>query len=250
MLRPPEMSQPSLPSRAPGIQSSLKGMPIFSGVGDHRLEELARASHRKAISRGEALFRAGESPESVIVLTRGLVKVVRHAPDGSESILGLFGPRDAVGLIAVLSRRPFPATAIALTDQVEAVFVAASTMLEAMKLDASLAMAVNQSVTQQATVLRVKIDVMSAGQVAQRLASLLVNLAERFGDEQEDGTTLVPVVLTRGELSCLVGARVETTIRVLSAWQKQGILETTKDGFVLRDPASLASVQLGESPGS
>lgn len=244
------MSVSPQPSRAPAIQTSLRGMPLFSGVSDRQLEALARVAHRKSIARGEALFRSGEPSDCVVIITRGLVKVVRHAPDGSENILGLFGPRDAVGLIAVLSRKPFPATAIALTEPVDAVCLPASAVLEAMKQDAALAMSVNQSVTQQATVLRVKIDVMSAGQVAQRLASLLVSLAERFGDEQEDGTTLVPVVLTRGELSCLVGARVETTIRALSAWQKQGLLETTKDGFVLRDPAALAALQRGEPASS
>lgn len=234
----------------PSIQTSLKGMPIFAGVAEPRLEALARSAHRKTIVRGDALFKAGEPADCVVILCRGLVKVVRYAPDGAESILGLFGPRDAVGLIAVVSRKPFPATAIALTDQVEAVCLPSALMLDAMKQDATLAMAVNQSLTQQATVLRNKIDVMSAGQVAQRLASLLTNLAERFGDEREDGATMVPVVLTRGELSGLVGARVETTIRVLSAWQKQGLLETTKDGFVLRDAAGLATVQLGDAPPS
>lgn len=232
------------PSRSSGIATSLKGMPIFHGVGDRQLGALASVGHRKTIARGQALFRAGDAADCVVILTRGLVKVVRQPSDGSENILGLFGPRDAVGLIAVISRRPYPATAIALTEQVEAVCLPAGAVLDAMKQDAGLAMSVNQSLTQQATVLRSKIDVMGAGQVAQRLASVLVSLAERFGDEQEDGTTLVPVVLTRGELSSLVGARVETTIRVLSAWRKQGLLETTKSGFLLRDPSALEPSKL------
>jgi CRP/FNR family transcriptional regulator len=72
---------------------------------------------------------------------------------------------------------------------------------------------------------------------------LLLTLAERFGDEQEGHGTLVPVVLSRGELSSLVGARVETVIRVLSRWQKQGLLETSREGFLLRDIGALAAVQ-------
>jgi hypothetical protein len=54
---------------------------------------------------------------------------------------------------------------------------------------------------------------------------------------------LVPVVLSRGELSSLVGARVETVIRVLSRWQKQGMVETSREGFWLREPAALEGVR-------
>lgn len=233
-------------SNAPALVSSLRGMPLFAGIADARLEELARVANRRTITRGDALFRAGDASDCVVVITRGLVKVVRHAPDGSEIILGLFGPRDAVGLIAVLEHRPFPATAIALTDSVEAICLAAPFMLDLMQRDASVAMAANRFLARQASSLSQKIDIITAGQVAQRLAVLLAALAERFGDEQEDGSTFVPVALTRGELSCLVGARVETTIRVLSGWQKAGWLETTKEGFVVRDLDALARAQVGD----
>ncbi len=243
----------SMPN-APALVLSLRGMPLFAGVADARLEELARAAYRRTAARGEALFCEGEAPDRVVVITRGLVKVVRHAPDGSENIMGLFGPRDAVGLIAVLEHRPFPATAIALTDAVETICLSASHMLDMMNEDASVAMAASRCLARQAASLIQKIDIITAGQVAQRLAVLLGGLAEHFGDEQEDGSTFVPVALTRGELACLVGARVETTIRALSGWQKAGWLETTREGFVVRDLDALARAkapddgELGEAP--
>jgi CRP-like cAMP-binding protein len=226
-----------------GVQATLRGSSLFRGLTPRHLEGLERASHRRTVERGESLFRAGDEADSITLITVGLVKVVRYLPDTTETILGLFGPRELVGLIAALQGRPYPATAIALSQRVEVLSVRSAAVLEVMRQETALALTINQALIYQAKILHEKIDVMSAGAVPQRLASLLLTLAERFGDEQEGHGTLVPVVLSRGELSSLVGARVETVIRVLSRWQKQGLLETSREGFLLRDIGALAAVQ-------
>jgi len=229
-----------------GVQGALRGNPLFSGLGEAQAEALARASSRRVVERGEALFRAGEPADSVTLVVSGLLKVVRYTGDATETILGLFGPKEAVGLIAALQRRPYPATAIALSERVEVLCVRSADVAEAMGRDPALAMAINQALMYQAKILHEKIDVMSAGSVPQRLASLLLTMAERFGDELEDGTTVVPVALSRGELSSLIGARVETTIRMLSRWQKQRWVVTTREGFLLHDTGALRSIQHGK----
>lgn len=94
--------------------------------------------------------------------------------------------------------------------------------------------------------LRDKIDVMSAGSVPQRLASLLIGLVERFGDEAEDGSTILPIPLGRTDLALLVGTTVETAIRAMRKWQKDGIVDTVEGGFVLRDLAALRRMVAGD----
>ena len=84
-----------------------------------------------------------------------------------------------------------------------------------------------------------KIDVLSAGSVEARLATLLVQLDERFGDEFEDGTTRVPVALSRQELADLVATSFETAIRSMTKWEREGIVETTNQGFSILNRAEL-----------
>ena len=66
--------------------------------------------------------------------------------------------------------------------------------------------------------------------------------AVRFerGDELEDGTTLIPLRLTRAELAALVGTTVETTIRTLSRWSREGLVSTIDGGLTVHDPVALA----------
>jgi CRP/FNR family transcriptional regulator len=52
--------------------------------------------------------------------------------------------------------------------------------------------------------------------------------------------TFVPLRLSRGDLADMVGCRVETTIRVMTRWQREGVVETQREGLVIRDRVLLA----------
>jgi CRP-like cAMP-binding protein len=82
-------------------------------------------------------------------------------------------------------------------------------------------------------------SVLSAGAVEARLAALLVNLADRFGDIDDDAVLRVPLVLTRSELASCISSTMETVIRTMSRWDSDGIVETYDQGFIIRSPDRL-----------
>jgi CRP/FNR family transcriptional regulator len=45
--------------------------------------------------------------------------------------------------------------------------------------------------------------------------------------------------LTRQELADLTGTTVETCIRIMSRWGKEGVVSTERDGFLVKDEAAL-----------
>jgi CRP/FNR family transcriptional regulator len=73
------------------------------------------------------------------------------------------------------------------------------------------------------------------GSVEFRMAGLFTTLAERTGQKRRDGV-FVPIQLARQDIADLVGTTIETAIRVMSRWQKEGLVETEKDGFRLCNP--------------
>jgi CRP/FNR family transcriptional regulator len=50
----------------------------------------------------------------------------------------------------------------------------------------------------------------------------------------------VPLPLSRRELADLTGTTIETSIRIMSRWAKEGIVSTERDGFLVKDAAALA----------
>ncbi len=79
------------------------------------------------------------------------------------------------------------------------------------------------------------------GSVEYRAARLFSTLAERVGQARADGV-FVPIHLSRQEIADLAGTTIETAIRVMSRWQKDGLVETVKDGFLIRQIAALRAL--------
>lgn len=237
------------PVRGPAsdaVERQLRASKLFQGLSAPLLAELAATSVKKRFSRGEHLWREGDDATHFVLVTAGLVKIVQRAADQTECIIGLFGPREAVGTVALLRRGRYPASAVAASEHVEIFKLDPKPVFGAMDTDPSAARAMNGALLDQTRTLHEKILVMSAGAVPQRLATQLLTLAERFGDDHDDGTLTVPLVLSRTELACLIGARVETTIRVLAGWQKTRAVEFSREGITIRAPEQLRMVARGK----
>ncbi len=228
--------------RPDDIAARLRASPLFRDVSAEQLRDFARETSLRRYDEGQALWLAGDPPTHITLILRGLVQVVRRLPNGDVSTVGLFGPREPIGTVAVIHRRPYPAEALALSEVVETLSLRAEPVLAVMATDPSLALAFNRVLCDTSAVLRARIDVLSAGSVPRRLATLLLQLADRFGDVGDDGVVRVPVALSRGALARLVSARVETVIRTASEWQKRSLLGTDAGGFELLDVAALQRI--------
>jgi CRP/FNR family transcriptional regulator len=71
-----------------------------------------------------------------------------------------------------------------------------------------------------------------------------LKLADDVGRPEERGT-FVPVHLSRQELADLTGTTVETCIRIMSPWDKSGVVETRDQGFLIRERALLEEIAGG-----
>lgn len=217
----------------PPLEARLRAARLFRGLPDAPLAALAAATTEARYPSGASLWREGDPATRVVSIVSGLVEITRQSAAGDPATWALFGPREAIGVPAALARAAYPADAIALTDVVTTLEVRADALADLMAARADVALAVNGALLDHTRALHHKIGVMTAGPVPQRLATLLRELVARFGDEASDGRVLLPVALSRAQLAALVGARVETVIRVVSAWQKAGWLATDRDGFEL-----------------
>jgi CRP/FNR family transcriptional regulator len=80
--------------------------------------------------------------------------------------------------------------------------------------------------------------------VETRFAQLFLKLAERVGERGADGV-FIPIRLSRMDLAEMVGTTIETAIRVMSRWRSEGVVETRRGGFLLRDREALEALACG-----
>ncbi|HNH49260.1 MAG TPA: helix-turn-helix domain-containing protein, partial [Myxococcota bacterium] len=83
-----------------------------------------------------------------------------------------------------------------------------------------------------------RLEEMTVGSVRSRVARVLLRLGEEEGLDDARGR-FVPVPLRRGDLADLVACRVETVIRVMTDWQRREVIDTQREGFVLRSVREL-----------
>jgi CRP/FNR family transcriptional regulator len=139
-----------------------------------------------------------------------------------------------IGELALIKGIPFPTSTIAATTSVSVACIPRAEALEALQRDAALSLNLLCSLETRLALLHDKIDVLSAGSVEARLATLLLKFYEQLGDDFDDGTSRIPVPLTRQELADLVSTSFETVIRVVARWERAGVLTTDGDGFTLK----------------
>jgi CRP/FNR family transcriptional regulator len=78
----------------------------------------------------------------------------------------------------------------------------------------------------------------AGGRVETRFALLFLKLCENLGRPEGDGT-FVSLPLSRQDLADLTGTTLETSIRVMSRWGKEGLVVTTPEGFRVSDREAL-----------
>lgn len=207
------------------LTAALRAAGPFRELRADWIERLAAHCTRRQFCAGDYVWRRGEAAQSFVVVEEGLVAVQRDTVDGENVLVALFGPGDTLCVVPALQHTPFPADAVAVAERVEVLVVAAAPVLVALDRDAELAAALNRALLDHASSLRNKIDIVSAGTVPRRVATLLLYLSKRFGRKSDDGTIEIYPAVTREQIGQLVNARTETVIRIMSRWSKAGWIQ-------------------------
>lgn len=193
----------------------------------------------RGYGRGEVVFEQGEPADSFHFVALGLVKVARAGPSGREVILDLFRPGDAVGALAVFDQRVYPATATALEPS-SVVRVPAREFFSVIEHHPAMVRSLLKGMVTRTLELARRIAD-QAESVEVRTARLFLTLGERTGGMQGAGLVL-PFDLSRKDLAELIGTTVESAIRLMSRWQKEGTVLTEKGRFVVPDVARLRRI--------
>jgi CRP/FNR family transcriptional regulator len=210
-------------------------IPILAPLTAEDRAALSPLCELRAYEKGETIFEEGQPALFIHFLFVGRVKIVKAAPE-RDLILEILGPGEPVGAVAVFEERPFPASAIAL-DASGTVSIPEREFFHLVQKRPEITRRLLAGLTLRLMALNRRLADMT-GSVEYRAARLFVTLAERLGQKRPDGV-FVALRLSRQEIADLVGTTVETAIRVMSRWQKDGLVETDKDGFLLRDIAGL-----------
>jgi CRP/FNR family transcriptional regulator len=210
---------------------AIRDTPMFRGLSAEDQQRLASLAILRQYGRGDSLWRAGDQAEALTIVVRGRVKIVGHGGAG-DVILELFGPGEPVGALAVYNYIPYPASAICM-EPVTILSVPRRDYFELLDRSPDFARALIRELTKLVISLTRKLEERRGQRVEARIAQLFLDLAGRMGRAGKGGAVEIPIVLSRQEVADLVGTTMESAIRVLARWGREGILVTGEKRFVL-----------------
>jgi CRP/FNR family transcriptional regulator len=207
-------------------------VPFLRNLPPSQLDWLAPHVEIRVLKRGDKVWFEGQVGDQFIFVIRGRVKFARTTRGGREAIMDLAGPGDLSCTSTVCGYAPYCCAAVAMEDGTEVMSIPRRNMFELFERIPAIGAAILGEVTKQTMHACDRVEQLSSGQVEQRLATVLVKLAQRVGVERADGIW-IPVPLSRQDLADMCGTTVETVIRTLSKLRESKLVRTTTRGFLI-----------------
>ena len=219
------------------VEVVLKRAPLFDGLDDESARALRRQMSEVKLSRGEHLFLEGQDGDRLYVVLDGKLKLTRAATDGRENLLAVLGPGEMFGELSLFDPRPRTQGASAVTEATVAA-LAHDALRQLLLERPEVSMHMMQALARR---LRRANDVVSDlvfTDVPGRVAKNLLDLADRFGEQERDGLH-VHHDLTQEELAQLVGASRETVNKALADFAARGWLQISARSVLILDTERL-----------
>lgn len=188
----------------------------------------------------EYVFMEGDPADWFCVVVSGRVKILRQSRGGKEVVLELLGPGEPFGGVAVFEGRPYPASAQA-TESTVVLRIPQQPIVALAERYPSITREMALMIGRRLRAAHESVTSLASDPVEARLAAMLLRLGDREGTRGRRGITL-PFHLTRQSLADMTGTTVETTIRVLSRWLKDGVLVEEASRLVLVNVDTLRAI--------
>jgi CRP/FNR family transcriptional regulator, anaerobic regulatory protein len=193
----------------------------LSAFETEQLEDVISAT--RPVRRGEALFRTGDTFESLYAIRSGSIKTVVSREDGREQVTGLHLGGDALGLDGIGEGRHM-STAIALEDS--SVCIVPYARFERMcRETGSIQRRLHQMMSREIVRETRQLTTLGTLRADERVARLLLDLSARF-TRRGYASAEFTLRMTRDDIGSYLGITLETVSRTLSRFQARGLIDT------------------------
>ncbi len=220
----------------------LRRLPLFAGLGEQALAEVAQRTVPRSVPAGTLLFREGEPCKGLYVVASGRVSVYRASADGREQVLHTQEAGQPIAEVPLFDAGPYPASARVVEDS-RLLFLPRDAFEWLYRHNPEIADAVIRDLGRRLRRMVRLVEKISLRDVPARVAATVLEYAEAAGALDSRATFTLP--RTQEALARELGASREGVARALAALRRQGILEQKGAKVRVLDPAGLRRAAAG-----
>ncbi|MCP3677173.1 MAG: Crp/Fnr family transcriptional regulator [Deltaproteobacteria bacterium] len=207
---------------------------IFYDLPEADQNEMASMMTMRNIKKKGFVYNEGDRADTLYILKEGRIKITHLAEDGRELTIDIIEPGDLFGELTLAGEEERETSAEALADS----FICT---ISRKNFEAFLSMRPNLSLTITKWMglrlrrIESRFENLIFQDVRTRLTTLLKDLAEKYGEDIEEGRKIA-IKLSHQELANLIGATRETVTLELNNMKRRGDIVMEGREFVLPSP--------------
>ena len=222
--------------------------PYFLGLGEPELDGIDRRMRTASVPAGAHLYLAGDPADALYVVAEGSVNISQATPGGTETVTDILVPGELFGAMGTLGEPYHRQTATALVGTC-VLRIDQTSFRQVLAEHPTVALRVLDDVAARLTRAESDIGGQTTDTVAQRVATALLRLADKLGEDRGAEGILLEVPLSRADLAGLARSTPESVSRVMSRWKKEGVINSGRRWTALLDRDRLEDEAEGEDRG-
>lgn len=226
------------------FESKIRQVAVLRAASDEEIRLIAQMSIQRSVEEGAFFFLQGDPAEYLYILLSGRAKLCQIAPDGQQVNLRTISENQLFGAIGVVQKEAvYPACAQAIEDS-SALAIQSDDFCHFLEQHLHLSFGLMQLMTGYIQEMQNRYRENVTEKVEQRIARVLLRLAGQAGVRVEKGV-LIELSFSRQDLAEMTGTTLYTVSRILSAWEKQGLIATGRERVTLTNPHGVMRVAEG-----
>lgn len=214
------------------IFAFLRQVPLFRGIPDAPLLNLADAGKVRSLPKGRIVFDQSSRSESTYLVLHGCIDLVLSTPDGRELVIGSMRSGDIFGELGVLTGGARSAQAMA-RDPSDLISFPGQVFLAELEKEPKLMKRMLELTSERLQNSSQRESALAFMDAPARVALALIQLSEQEPDNKD------LITISQQELAQHVGTTRQTVASVLGKWRRRGWIITGRGKIMLVDRISL-----------
>jgi len=195
---------------------------VFSVLSESEIEFIKKYHYSVKFNANEIIYREGDTPNALISLSDGKVKIFKEGVGGREQIVRLAKPVGFIGYRALFAGENYLATAVTIEPSIVC-YIERDPLLEVVRKNSVFAMSIINSLARELGFANSRCVTLTQKHVRGRLAEAILFLKDTYGFEEDNIT--IKAYLSREDLAGLSNMTTSNAIRTLSQFATENIID-------------------------
>jgi len=195
----------------------------------------------RSLEKGSFFFQQQDPAVHLYLLAAGRVKMCQVTEDGRQVTMRIVLPGQLFGGMALLGGKgTYPVSAEALEASM-ALSWRGESLRGLANSDPGLGLRMTEVMYAHVQEMQARFRELATERVERRVARALLRLASQAGRRLADGI-LIDLPLSRQEIAEMTGTTLFTVSRLLSEWERRGMIDAGRERVVIRRPHELVVI--------